>query len=74
MRSLLAFLACIAAVIALCLSLPVPHEQNTTQMFVQQPTDRPVLQTRMAVWNARLYGSDYPKAYIDYAAWYVRLD
>ena len=74
MRSLLAFLACIFAAIALCLALPVPHVQHDSNDFVQQPTDRPVLQTRATVWNARMFGSDYPKHYIDYAAWYVRLD
>ena len=74
MRGLLAFLACVAAVFALCLAMPVPHEQHVTQQFVQQPTDRPVLQTRRAVWDARANVSEYPKEYVDYAAWYVRLD
>lgn len=74
MRGLLAYLACVVVVLAVACSLPVPHGQETIVEFVQQPTDRPVLQTRAAVWNARMYGSEYPQSYIDYAAWYVRLD
>ena len=74
MRSLLAYLACITAITALCILAPAPHAQHDTYTFVQQPTDRPVLQTRKAVWDARMHGSGYPKKYVDYAAWYVRLD
>ena len=47
--------------------------QGGSQEFLQEPCDRPVLTTRRQVWDAT-HGSEYPREYVAYAAWYVRLD
>lgn len=70
------FLACAAALLAVNVyyfaTMPsVPRE--TTREFLQEPCDRPVLVTRQQVWDAT-FGSEYPREYVEYSAWWVRLE
>ena len=54
--------------------------------FAMKPKDRPVLETVRQVWQARTTGvaefdfdgshyviSGFPKEYVDYSSWYVRM-
>jgi len=75
MRHVLATAWAIVGILWLvALSWPVPQAHTNEAQFELQPRDRPVLDTRPEVWEARMHGSEYPKEYVDYSAWWVRLD
>lgn len=70
------FLVAVAAMLALNVyyfaTMP-SAPQTASHVFSQEPCDRPVLTTRQAVWDAT-YGSEYPREYLGYAAWWTRLE
>ncbi len=62
------------------------HAEHHERRFLQQPVDRPVIESMPRVWEARATGisrfyfdgeyyvvDNLPKEYVDYSAWYVRL-
>ncbi len=69
------FLAAVAAALALNVYYfaTMPSAPQAAQGFSQESCDRPVLVTRQQVWDATVSG-EYPREYVEYAAWYVRLD
>ena len=73
MRALAIACAALGIMWAVALSWPADAPEGHGTRFSQEPCDRPVLTTRQAVWEER-FGGGYPKAYVDYAAWWVRLD
>lgn len=77
-----------AAMTALTVALPamVAADEQAGEAFLQEPKDRPVLETVQQVWEAETTGTasfyfggehyvieNLPKEYVKYSAWYCRM-